>query len=83
MMTVNEVSDWVTDAKKGEEAIYYTGWLANDRGHDGSQLSTLANYVWALMEKKLVSLVQRRTADCTRSNPDYEYVMQRTKSDRI
>lgn len=83
MMSINEVADWITDAKKGDQTAYYTGWLIGDRGNGGSELSHIANYVWSMHERGAICLVQKKTPNCTKSYAEYDYIMQRTSKDRI
>jgi len=83
MMDINQISDWITDAKKGEQAIYYTGYLAKDRGNRKSVLSRVANYVWAMEEEGLVLLSQKKTPNCTKQHSEFYYIMHRSKKDRI
>jgi hypothetical protein len=82
MMNINAVSDWITDAKKGDEATYYTGWLIKDRGNSNSELSQMANYVWAMKERGLVYLAQRKTLNWTKHHSEYHYIMQRGSKGR-
>jgi hypothetical protein len=84
MMSINAVADWVTDAKKGDQATYYTGWLIGDRGFHGvSELAKIANYVWSMQERGLIYLAQKKTPNCTKNYAEYEYIMQRSSKDRI
>ena len=83
MMTINAVSDWISDAKKGDEATYYTGWLIKNRGTNNSELSQMANYVWSMKERGLVCLVQRKTSNWEKHHIEYYYIMQRTSKTKI
>ena len=83
MMTINQVADWISDAKKGEEVTYYTGWLIKNRGDKKTELSQVANYVWAMKERGLVYLAQRKTPKWTKNSTEYQYIMQRSSKDRI
>ena len=82
MMTINQVSDWISDSKKGDAATYYTGWLIKDRGNGASELSQVANYVWSMKERGLVYLVQKKTDNWTKKNSEYYYIMQRGSKKR-
>jgi hypothetical protein len=82
MMNINKASDWITDAKKGDETTYYTGWLIKDRGDKKNELSQIANYVWAMSERGLVYLAQRKTPNWAKSHPEYHYIMQRSSRKR-
>ena len=83
MMDINQISDWITEAKKGEQAIYYTGWLIKNRGDKKTELSQMANFVWAMKERGLVYLAQRKTPKWTKNSTEYHYIMQRSSKDRI
>jgi len=82
MMNINQVNDWIADAKGGEEVIYYTGELARYRERDRN-LEEIANYVWKMMEKKFVSLVQRKGDKVNYNCREYHYIIQRTSNDRL
>ena len=83
MMNINAVSDWITDASKGDQTVYYTGWLIKDRGRSNSELSHIANYVWSMKEQGFVHLVQKKTPIWTKHYSEYDYIMQRSSKDRI
>ena len=83
MMTINQVADWISDAKKGEEVTYYTGWLIKNRGDKKTELSQVANFVWAMKERGLVYLAQRKTPKWTKNSTEYHYIMQRRSKNRI
>ena len=82
MMNINQVNDWIADAKVGDETIYYTGELARYRERDRN-LEEIANYTWKMMEKNLITLVQRKGDKLTHYCREYHYMMQRTSNDRI
>jgi hypothetical protein len=83
MMSINSVSDWISDAKKVDETTYYTGWLIKDRGNSNSELSQMANFVWSMKERGLVYLAQRKAPSWTKHHAEYHYIMQRSSKDRI
>jgi hypothetical protein len=60
---------WVTNAKKGEKAVYYDGLLMMDRsryflngGLVGGEPEKIraANFAWRLYEDGLVNLIQKK-----------------------
>ena len=59
---------WSRHAKKGEALLYHKGLLMRDRqsNHD---LDAIAKFMWLIMEKGVVSLVQHRNGEA-----DYEYL---------
>jgi hypothetical protein len=88
MMEVNNVSDWILDAQKGEKSIYYTGNLADDRERLEPRelkknISTLANFVWSKMEAGLIYLVQERAGKASDGKTLFNYVMVRSSKDRV
>jgi hypothetical protein len=64
----NALTDWLVDAKAGEQAVYHCGHLASDLAPGSSglsqqrrrELAVLAQAAWRLAEGGLVHLVQRR-----------------------
>jgi len=82
MMNINQINDWIVDAKAGDEAVYYTGELAKERERI-KEAEEVANYVWKMMEKNLISLVQRKGERLSYYYHEYHYTMQRTANDRI
>lgn len=88
MMDVNNVSDWILDAQKGERSIYYTGNLADDRERLEPRelkknISTLANFVWSKMEAGLVYLVQEKAGKSEANKTQFNYIMVRSSKDRV
>lgn len=59
---------WANRAPKGEALLYHTGLLMNDR-QQYPTVNDIANLMWSLADKGLVTLVQHRSGPS-----DYEYL---------
>lgn len=59
---------WAKRAQPGEALLYHKGLLMRDR-LSRPELDAIAKFMWTIMEKGLVSLVQHRSGES-----DYEYL---------
>lgn len=53
-MTVEEVQQWIQNAKKGEKVVYYKGFLGRDSGNNYAlkKLIYLINTLCSVMDEK-------------------------------
>jgi len=77
---INAISDWIYDAKKGQQVEYFVGELsrARDLNSHKSNICESANFVWAMYERKYITLKQKRGAEVTPKAHEYHYIMERT-----
>lgn len=81
MVTLTEVHDWVRNAQHGDQLVYHTGYLANDRDPQRTEdkdravaLNAIANRLHDALEQSRVTLCQRKVGDMR-----YVYVAIRTE----
>jgi len=77
---INAISDWVYDAKKGQQIEYFVGELgrARDLSSHKSDIRESANFVWSMYDRKYITLKQRRGQEVAHKAHEYHYIMERT-----
>ena len=77
---INAISDWVYDAKKGQQIEYFVGELgrARDLSSHKSRIRESANFVWSMHEQGYIAIKQKRGAEVAHKAHEYHYIMERT-----
>lgn len=82
MMTIEEVTKWVSTAKKSQETMYYKGFFAED-SFDSFEMRKFSKNLLDL-EKKTNSFIlyqKKIEAGHERKQPIYEYCIQKIKTE--
>ena len=77
---INAISDWVYDAKKGQQVEYFVGELGRARQLNShkSIIRESANFVWSMYERNYIKLKQKRGEQIADKAYEYHYIMERT-----
>ena len=82
-MTIEEMDQFVKEAKPGDRVVYHRGFLAEEVGYANSlTLRQFASHVRSLESGKKISLVQKKiqSGGVGSDAPIYEYIAERIKN---
>jgi hypothetical protein len=82
MMTMEEVTKWVSTAKKGEKTMYYKGFFVEDSFKSFEMREFSKNLLDLEKKTNLFILYQKKIeAGHERKKPIYEYCIQKNKTE--
>ena len=82
-MTIEEMDQFVKEAKPGDRVVYHRGFLAEEVGYANSlTLRQFTSYVRSLESGEKISLVQKKikSGGVGSDAPIYEYIAERIKN---
>tara|TARA_B110000483_G_C17887303_1_gene424045 strand:+ start:213 stop:470 length:258 start_codon:yes stop_codon:yes gene_type:complete len=82
MMTIEEVTKWVSTAKKGQETMYYKGFFAEDSFRSLEMRKFSKNLLDLEKKTDLFILYQKKIEEGDQSKqPIYDYCIQKIKTE--
>ena len=80
-MTVEEMDQFVKEAKPGDRVVYHRGFLAEESGYS-KEIRDFAGYVRSLESGEKILLVQKKikSGGVGSNAPIYEYIAERIKN---